>query len=471
MNNFMIFCRMPQINESSIEWVEWIRPSAFQQFINSLGTNTSNIASLLEVLLAHNIPLVAAERNRQDQQVLMALESYLAWSIIGRSGSNFHSMLRMLNLYHSSAQIDMAVLIQISLLLISEPGKKHPLRFFQNFDRSNYSDESWNLSNAEYSAGKSPLQKFLKNTHRLALIGYIRAEYEEAKNYKRTILNVIKRTPVIQMGEALYKNGVTPVTPLIILHRTFCDVVSAKGFYTKAPQAADYQRLHRAYQQALIAKQEAPCSLTEMRARLDQLKCSIMNYSNNGRIYSLNEVVGENGHEFINMLSDDKDPYDNCINLEPKRKARELKNQIHQQIEALAPIYRQSFCLTALMLNDSKVARIMGNASSTTKRQRIQIMKRIVTVTTQNRKEVEAAYLQVVSEYFIINIINIYKQIIVESHDFTKEVLIDIVNTMNQRWGIALITDQELLIALFEMLQREGLVSTSYDHWIDVASP
>jgi hypothetical protein len=467
MNNFMIFCRMPQINESGIEWVEWIRPSAFQQFINSLGTNTSNIANLLEVLLAHKISPTDKERSHQDRQVLLALQSITAWMIIGKSGSSFHSMLRMLNIYHPSAQIDLAILIQSSLLLISQPCKEHPLRCYQNFDRSKYSNESWNLSNEEFY--KHPLQKFLKNTHRLALIGYIRAEYEEAKNYKRTILNVIKRMSIIQMGEALYKNGMTPVTPLIILHRTFCDVVSAKGFYTKAPQAADYQRLHRAYQQALIAKQEAPCSLTEMRVRLDKLKCSVMNYSRSGRMYSLNEVVGENGHEFINMLSDDKDLYDNCINLESKRKARELKNQIHQQIEALAPIYQQSFCLTALMLNDAKVSRIMGRASSTTKRQRIQIMKRIVNITTQNRKEVEAAYLQVVSEYFIINIINMYNQIISESHYFTKEVLIDIINAMNKRWNITLTTDQEILVALFEMLQREGIASTFCGYWPEIA--
>ncbi len=460
MNNFMIFSRFPRANESGhIEWIEWISLSAFQQFIKSLGTNTSNIANLLAALLDHTIPSIAAERSRQDKQVIMALQSFAAYTIIGKSGSNLHSMLRMLNLYHSGANIDLASLIQTSMLLISEPGKNHPLHFYQNFDRSKYSDAAWNLSNANFYDCKHPFQKFLKNSHRLALIGYIRSEHEGAENYKRTILNVIKRTSIIKMGEALSRNGITQVAPLIILHHTFCDVVSAKGFQTQKPQQADYQKLYQAYQQALIAKQQKTCSLIEMHARLDQLKYSILNYSHSGQMQSLNEVMGENGHEFINVLSDGhyNAPYENCVNLEHKRHAHKLKHQIHQQIEALTPKHRQSFCLTALGYNDSKVARKQGNSSSTTKRQRLQIITKIITATPENRQEIEAAYLQVMEEYFIVEIVDIYNQIIRKHYSFTIEILTDIVKAINRRWNIALVPDTELHLVLHKMFEREGV--------------
>jgi hypothetical protein len=460
MNNFMIFCRLPRVNDSGhIEWVEWISPNAFQRLLNLLGTNTSNIANLLAALLAHPIPSIAAERSCQDKQIIMSLQSFAAYTIVGNSGLSLHSMLRMLNLYHPSANIDLASLIQTSLLLIGEPCKDHPLRFYHNFDRSKYSDAAWDLSNANFYDCKHPLQKFLKNSHKLALIGYIRSEHEGAENYKRTILNVIKRTSIIKMGEALSRNGITQVTPLIILHRTFCDVVAAKGFQTQNPQEADYQRLYKAYQQALVAKQQETCSLIEMKARLDQLKYSILNYSHSGQMQSLNEVVGENGHEFINMLSDDhyNAPYDNCINLEHKRHALKLKHQIHQQIEALVPRYRQSFCLTALGYNDAKVARKLGVSSSTTKRQRIKIVKKIIKVTDQNQQEIEAAYLQVMEEYFTTKIVEIRCQILAEHYSLTTETLIDIISAINQRWNIALVPDQELYLALCEMFQREGV--------------
>jgi hypothetical protein len=456
------FFRLPRINDSVS--IDWVYSLGLCKFLKTLETDNFTLPHILTILLQRleHMPPVAY-RTSTDQQVIYACQAFAASTILSQSNlrSLRISILQPLTLYHPSANICFTSLMQMSLLLISEPTKQpmeHPLHLFQGFDQHKYPDAEWHLSATDFRAGKHPLQLFLKRKHLLSLIGCIR-EQEGAKDFKRTNNGLLKRTSAIKMGEALARAGISQINVMLILHRVLCEMVAKKDFYTADPQSADYQKLHDAYQVALLNKQQLVCDLAQTKQRLEQLGTCIRNYDNS-RMRSLNEVIRENGSELLDRLTDDHygDPLSNFIDREHQQQSLQLKSYVHQQLDQLATTQRESLLLSALGYNDSQIAKHQQVSASTIKRRRSRIIQKIfnVSVADNHFSAIDDAYLLVIQDYFVPAITVIGHELIWR-FSCTTAATAEIITAINQRWQLNLSSNDRLHQSLWQLFQQEGV--------------
>jgi hypothetical protein len=457
-----IFRRLPRINSSShIEWREWVCLAGFDRFINSIGATGANIAQLLAILLKLSVQMPnASQRSVVDNQVISALQAFSAWTIL--SPANLYririEIWTPLNIYHPNASIDFDTLLQMSILEIITPkSAEQPINLIEGFDWQKYSDVEWCLPNAEILAGKHPFQHFIKKKHQYLLIGSIRS-HEGAKEFKRTNLGLLKRCSTIIVGEALQRAGIGQLAEMLILHRSIKDAIINKRFSSNHPQAADYLRLHQSYQKDLAAKAESPCSLVETKKRLEELGCCVRNYSN-GHIVSLNKFAGNNNCEFIDRLSADHygDAFDELIDQDRQQQAMQLKTRVYQQLDGLPRVQLEALCLNALGYNDSQVAVYQQVSACTIKRRRGRIINQIIDVSVRSNKfkAIDAAYLQVVEDYFIPEIVAISRAQLYRSRNMLEATEL-VIAAINNKWNLSLCNNERLQKALRQMFEQEG---------------
>jgi hypothetical protein len=458
-----IFRRLPRINSSSrIEWIEWIGFASFDQFINSIGATNANVAKLLVILLKllSQMP-VATQRNVMDRQVILALQAFAAWTIL--SPVNLYririDIWTPLNMYHPNANIDFDSLLQMSILEIIAPkSDEQPINLIEGFDWQKYSDVEWLLSDAEFRANKHPFQHFIKKKHQYLLIGSIRG-HEGAQEFKRTNLGLLKRCSTIKVGEALKRAGIRQLADMLILHRSLKDAIINKQFSSSHPQEADYLRLHQSYQQDLAAQTASACSLVKTKKRLEELGCCVRNYGT-GRMVSLNNFAGDHNSEFIDRLSTNNygDTFDELIDQDRQQQALQLKNRVYQQLNHLPCTQLEALCLNALGYNDSQVAEYHQVSASTVKRRRGRIICQIIDVPLRSNKfkAIDAAYLQVISDYFIPEITAIRRTQLQSSRNM-REATELVIAAINNKWNLSLCANERLQIALQQMFQQEGV--------------
>jgi hypothetical protein len=436
-----IFRRLPRVTSSShIEWMEWICFAGFDQFINSIGATNTNVAELLAILLKRLIQMpTTAQHSTLDKQVISALQAFAAWTIL--SPANLYririEIWTPLNMYHPNANIDFDSLLQMSILEIIAPkSDEHPINLIEGFDLQKYSDGEWQLPNAEFRAGKHPFQHFIRKKHQYLLIGSIRG-HEGAKDFKRTNLGSLKRCSTILVGEALKRAGIRELAEMLILHRSLKDAIINKRFSSNHPQENDYIRLHRSYQEDLAAKAESPCSLVETKKRLEQLGCCVRNYGT-GRMVSLNQFARGNNCEFIDRLSANNydDTFDKLIDQDRQQQALQLKTKVYQQLNHLPCIQLEALCLNALGYNDSQVAEYQQVSASTVKRRRGRIIGQIIDVPLRSSKfkAIDAAYLTVVEDYFIPEIVTISRTQLHKSRNILEATEL-VIAAINNKWN------------------------------------
>jgi hypothetical protein len=458
-----IFRRLPRINSSShIEWMEWICFAGFEQFINSIGATNANVAELLAILLKRLSQMpTTSQRSTLDRQVISALQAFAAWTIL--SPANLYririEIWTPLNMYHPNANIDFDSLLQMSIVEIIAPrSDEQPINLIEGFDLQKYSDGEWLLPNAEFRAGKHPFQHFIKKKHQYLLIGSIRG-HEGAKEFKRTNPGLLKRCSTILVGEALKRAGIRELAEMLILHRSLKDAITNKQFSSSQPQEADHLRLHQFYQQNLAAKKESLCSLVETRKRLENLGCCMRNYGNS-RMMSLNEISGTNNCEFIHRLSADNygDTFDELIDRERQQQALQLKTKVYHQLDNLPRVQLEALCLNALGFNDSQVAVYQQVSACTIKRRRGRIICQIIDVAVRSKKfpAIDAAYLQVVEDYFIPEITVIGRTQLHSSRNMLEATDL-VISVINSKWNLNLCVNERLRKALQQMFQQEGV--------------
>jgi DNA-binding NarL/FixJ family response regulator len=210
-----------------------------------------------------------------------------------------------------------------------------------------------------------------------------------------------KRTSRRKMREALDQRG-NAQTSMLILHKV---LVEAKDFYTPQPQEADYQRLHEAYQKALMARHLPTCNLQKTQERLAKLGASIRSYSNSN-MRSLNQEVGQQGSELLDRFSSHyNDPLESRLKLEQQEQAEELKQQVHQQLQNLSPSQMESFRLKTNGHSDLQIAKLQSiSASTTVKRRRDRIISKALNIPIdKNFSAVADIYMEVAQEFFKAN--------------------------------------------------------------------
>jgi hypothetical protein len=458
-----IFRRLPRINSSShIKWMEWICLAGFERFINSIGATNATVAELLAILLKILAQMPnASQPSVMDKQVICALQAFLAWTIL--SPANLYrirlEIWTPLSTYHPNANIDFDTLLQMAILdIITPKSAEQPINLIEGFDWQKYSDVEWCLPNAEIRAGRHPFQHFIKKKHQYLLIGSIRS-HEGAKEFKRTNLGLLKRCSTIIVGEALQRAGIGQLADMLILHRSIKDAITNKQFSSSHPQEDDYLRLHRSYQGDLAAKAESPCSLVESKKRLEELGCCVRNYGN-GRMVSLNEFAGNNNCEFIDRLSADHygDAFDELIDQDRQQQAIQLKTKVYQQLDSLPRVQLEALCLNALGYKDSQVAVYQQVSACTIKRRRGRIITQIIDVSVRSNKfkAIDVAYLQVVEDYFIPEIIAISRAQLHRSRNMLEATDL-VIAAINNKWSLSLRTNERLQKALQQMFEQEGV--------------
>lgn len=455
-----VFRCLPRINHSSqIEWIQWICLAGFDKFINTIGATNTSVAELLAILLQmlSQMP-VANQRSVTDRQVISALQAFSAWTIL--SPANLRrirvEIWTPLNIYHPNV-IDFDSLLQMSIIEIIAPkSDEQPVNLIAGFNWQKYSDVEWCLPNAEVQASKHPFQHFIKKKHQYLLIGSIR-EHEETKEFKRTNLGLLKRCSTIKVGEALKRAGIRQLADMLILHRSLKDAITNKQFCSSQPQKDDYLRLHNFYQQDLAAKRESSCDLAETKKRLENLGCCVRNYTNS-RTVSLNEFAGANSCEFIHQLSADGDIFDELIDQDRQQQALQLKAKIYRQLDHLPKVQLEALCLSALGYNDSQVAAYQQVSACTIKRRRGRIISQIIDISVRSDKfkMIDTAYLQVVGDYFIPEIIAISRTQLHKSRNVLEATKL-IIAAINNKWGCNLYGNERLYKALQQMFQQEGV--------------
>jgi hypothetical protein len=471
------FFRLPRITDSFN--IEWVYSLSLCKFLKTLGGDNATLPQILDILLQRLAQMPPADqRNITDRQVILACQAFAASTIFAQT--NLHNLRiglwNPLNFYHPSG-LDYGDFLQMSLMLVSEPHKKldQPLNLFQGFDPQLCNE--WHTPIAVLRAGQHPLQIWLKKKHQLCLIGYIR-EQKGSEDFRRTNYGLLKRTSAIKLGEALTRSGMLQVTSLLILQRVLQDAVARKQFRTANPQKADYQRLHLAYQEYLLSKNEVICSLSETIDRLELLGNCLRNYKNS-RVQSLNAIIIENGDELLDRLSSDRyiDPLNAAIDREHQTAAENLKTHIQQQLMSLPPSHLELLCLNALGYNDSQISLLHKVSASTIKRRRVRIFQNKfldvdcyslinsgikilpelgVEIAQVSQKAIEAAYLEVIHDYFITEITRISYEVISLSSASTK-IMPEVVEAINHYWQINLSLNQRLAHALETLFQQEGV--------------
>jgi hypothetical protein len=471
------FFRLPRITDSFN--IEWVYSLSLCKFLKTLGGANTTLPQILDILLQRLAQMPSADqRTITDRQVILACQAFAASTIFAKTNlQNLRvGLWNPLNFYHPSG-LDYGDFLQMSLMLVSEPHKKldQPLNLFQGFDPQLCNE--WHTPIAVLHTGQHPLQIWLKKKHQLCLIGYIR-EQKGSEDFRRTNYGLLKRTSAIKLGEALTKFGLLQVTSLLILQRVLQDAVARKQFNTANPQTADYQRLHLAYQEYLISKNAAVCSLFETIDRLELLGNCLRNYKNS-RVQSLNAITIENGDELLDRLSSDHyiDPLNAAIDREHQTASDKLKTYIHQQLVSLRPIQLELLCLNVLGYNDSQISLLHKVSASTVKRRRVRILQKnflgvnfyslvnsdakrssgsSMVADQINQKAIEAAYLEVIHDYFVTEITRISREVISLSSASIK-IMPEVVKNMNHYWQINLLLNHRLECALENLLQKEGV--------------
>ena len=451
------FFRLPRITDSFN--IEWVYSLSLCKFLKALGGENATLPQLLDVLLQNLAQMPPVDRRTiADQQTILACQAFAAGSIFAKT--NLHSLRtglwNPLRLYHPSG-LDYGDFLQMSLLLVNEPHKKldAPLNLFQGFDLQRCNE--WHTSIAVFQAGQHPLQVWLKKKHQLCFLDYIRQQ-QGSEDFRRTNYGLIKRTSAIKLGEALSRSGILQVTSLLILQRVLQEAVAGKKFHTADPQPADYQRLHFAYQEYLVSKNEAVCSLSETIDRLKFLGNCLRGYTNS-RVQSLNEITFRDGEELLDRLSSDcyPDPLSVFIDQECQTESEKLKDQIYQQLRHLRANQLEILCLSALGYNDSQIAVVHQVSASTVKRRRVRMLQKNFRVEQNScSSSIESAYLEVIHDYFITEITKISQDVIAQHGSFYV-LTPKVVQLINQYWQCNFLLNDRLHGALSNLFQNEGI--------------
>jgi hypothetical protein len=456
-----IFRCLPRITtSSSIEWVEWVSLTGFEQFLHLLGATNTSLAELLKILLQRLSQMPSVDqRSFVDKQVISALQSFAAWTVLSNLCSLRIGIWAPLNLYHPNASIDFDTLLQMSILeIIANKSDKYPINLMQGFELQNHADAEWNLPDGELKLGRHPFQQFIKKKHQYLLIGSIR-KIEGAQEFKRTNYGLLKRCSTIKVGEALKRAGIRDVANMLILHRSLRDAIVNRKFSSSKPTEENYLYLHHAYQQNLAAKATAKCSLLETKKRLDQLGSAVRSYGNS-RMITLNDASREHKSELIHRLSAESfdNAFDELIDREHRQQAQQLKTKIYNQLSSLRPVQLEAFCLSALGYNDSQVAVYQNVSACTIKRRRGRIICQIINISLRSKefKAIDVAYLQVVEDYFIPEITVISRTQLHISRDMLEAIDL-IVEAINSRWNLNLCLNERLQRALQKMFEQEGV--------------
>jgi hypothetical protein len=391
--------RLPSLNNAP--QITWVHSTPVCRNLKKFGDQPS-LPSILTKLLQRllEIPVTAASQTPEERQTILTCQAFAASTIF--APANLYSLKKIwqqLDFYHRSAYIEYNDLLQMGMEILSQPYKDHPLHLFQGFDLQQCSKASWDLSTADFRLGRHPLQQYIKAKFMVLLVDRIR-QCDGAKDFKRTNNGLLKRTSQRKMREALDSRGISQ-TSMVVLHKV---LVNAKDFYTPKPLATDYQRLHNAYQAALINAKLPTCSLKEMQESLSELGSTIRSLSNSN-LRSLNEKIGGYDSELLDRFSNHNynNPLENCLELEWQEQAEDLKRQVHQQMANLHPVQMESFWLKAFCgHNDFQIAKLQSiGASSTVKRRRDKAISASLNVPiNENFSTIANAYMEVVQEYF-----------------------------------------------------------------------
>jgi hypothetical protein len=389
--------RLPSLNNAP--QIRWVYSTPVCKNLERFGNQS--LPSILTILLQRLSEIsVIAHQTSENRQTILTCHAFAASTIFASANlCRLKSIWQNLNFYHRSANIEFTDFLQMGMEILSEPYKDHPLHLFHGFDLQQCSEANWDLSTADFQLGRHPFQLYLKRKFMLLLTDRIR-QCDGAKEFRRTNNGLLKRTSQRKMREALDQRG-NSHTSMLILHKVFVDF---KGFDTHQPQEADYQRLHNAYQEALILESLPTCSFKKTQERLAELGSSIRSYSNSN-MRSLNEEMGEHGSELLDRFSNNhyNDPLENCLKLERQEQAEDLKQQVHRQLKSLPTIQMESFWLKANGHNDLQIAKLQSiGAGSTIKRRRDKTISKALNmpITNNNFSIVVDNYLEVAHQYF-----------------------------------------------------------------------
>jgi DNA-binding NarL/FixJ family response regulator len=458
------FARIPIVSDSpQLKWVHNLKLCKFlKEWIDPQLTMSASLQQLQQHLAQINQgqaanPCIPLSEN--DKMVIFFWQVFTTNTIL--SPKNLQgltsSIWQPLQYFHPTTGITYQDFLGIVINIIFTPSNKSTniaFSLLQGFKCQSLNQGNQEFSDADIYVYRHPCQKYLQSKHKLTLIGHLR-EIDGAEDFKRTNDGLAKRTSAIKMGEALSRAGYSDISTGLILHRVLRESSKNQQFNTAAPQAADYQQLHQAYQLALQANQQPICSLETTKERLLQLGASIRSYSNS-RVYSLNDVAQENGDELIDRLRSEDNYLSKIIDREQQQQSQQLKQQIFQQLEELATAQKEAFCLNALGYNDSQIALQQQVSPSTITRRRQRTIKQMlqISIEDENFEAVATAYQEVVQDYFITAIIHIQTS---DPHQTDR--LKAIIVAINQRWGLSLLSTAHLRKALIQLFQQEGLAS------------
>jgi hypothetical protein len=461
------FARIPIVSDTP--QLKWVHDLKLRKFLKEWNDPQQSISAHLQELHQHlqqinqlRIVNPLTPLSETDKMVVFFWQVFTANTILSRGNLQGlkSSIWQPLKYFHPAAGITYQDFLGIILSIIFTPAHKsmsHTFSLLQGFEVQHSSHNKRESFDADIYAYRHPYQKYLQSKHKLMLIGHLR-EIDGAQDFKRTNDGLAKRTSIIKMGEALAHAGYSDIATILILHQVLRDSCKNKHFNTSAPQTADYQRLHQAYQMALQANQKPGCSLETTQERLFQLGTSIRSYSNS-RIYSLNDVAKENGDELLDRLRTEDDYLGKIIDHEHYQQSQQLKHQIFQQLAELGTTPKESFCLQALGYNDSQIALHQKVSPSTITRRRQRTIKQMLKISIKDEhfEAVATACQEVMQDYFITEIIKIQLQ--ATSQHYQANEIDAMIMAINQRWNLCLSPTAQLQKALVQLLQQEGLAS------------
>jgi hypothetical protein len=174
----------------------------------------------------------------------------------------------------------------------------------------------------------------------------------------------------------------------------------------------------------------------------------------------LNEFAGANNCEFIHRLSADNygNTLDELIDRERQQQAQQLKTKVYHQLDNLPRVQLEAFCLNALGFNDSQVAVYQQVSACTIKRRRGRIICQIIDVEVRSKKfqAIDAAYLQIVEDYFITEITVIGRTQLHKSKNLLEATDL-VISAINSKWNLNLYANDRLRKFLQQMFQQEGV--------------
>lgn len=398
ISNIASMFRLPCLNKAP--QIKWVYSTPVCKKLETFGDQP--LPRILTTLLQQlsNMP-VAVNQTLENRNIIHTCQAFAASTVFASANLyTLKSIWQQLNFYHPASNIEFTDLVQMGMEILNESYKQeHPLHIFHGFDLQQCSTANWNLPMADFRLGRHPIQLYIRKKFKTLLIDRIR-QCDGAKDFKRTNNGLLKRTSQLKMREALNQRGNTQIQKMLILHRVLID----SKFYTPQPQPSDYTMLHEAYQEALNVKKLSNCSLSQTQERLTELGSAIRNYGNS-YTRSLNEKIGDHDSELLDRFSNHSygNPLENCLKLERRHQAEELKMQVHAQLQNLPPIQMESFWLKANGQNDCQIAKIQSiGAGSTVKRRRDKTISKALNIPIANDdfSSIVDSYLEVAHQYF-----------------------------------------------------------------------